>query len=159
MWRLIVLAALTFPGIEARDLAGRTVQTATVRGPVVYMLGFTYESRAEVEAWERELHTLAPGLRVITMPVYRGAAKLARGFIDNGMARKTPAAAQADVMTTVDDDALIAGLKLTDPERAVAVVLVDAAGQVALIVRGAPTAASRASLAAALKQLPATKPR
>ena len=153
MWEWMLAAAIAFPAIEAKDLTGKVVQTASVKGPVVYLLGFTYESRFEVEAWEQALHADAPGLRLITMPVYRGAAKFARGFIDRGMARKTPVAAQSDVMTSVDDDKLIAGLQLQNPEAAAAIVLVDGAGQVVTLVRGSPTPKTRAQLAAAVKGL------
>jgi len=155
----LLAAALLFPNIQARDLDGHAVATDSLRGaPVVMLLGFSYESRLEVEAWAHFLEGVPEAPRTIQMPVYGGLARLARPMIDNAMARNTPQAVHRNVLTTTERDALVRGLSLADPEKAAAAVLVDERGVVALIERGEPTPVARARFAAALKRLRLSKP-
>jgi hypothetical protein len=154
MWHMLLAAALLFPNVHARDLDGRAIETNSLRGaPVVYLLGFSYDSRFEVEAWARFIKALPTPPRTIQMPVYGGFAAFARPMIDNSMARNTPASVHRDVLTTTDRDVLVRGLSLVGPEREAAVVLVNREGQVTAIERGKPSAASQADFSAALKRL------
>ncbi len=159
MLNWLVAAALLFPNIQARDLDGTAVATDSLRGaPVVMLLGFSYESRHEVEEWAHFLEGVPEAPRTIQMPVYGGMAKFVRPMIDNSMARNTPQAVHRNVLTTTDRDALVRGLSLKDPEKSASAVLVDAQGRVALIERGKPTPEARARFSAALKRLRQSKP-
>jgi hypothetical protein len=154
MWSLLMAALMVFPNVHARDLDGHVIETDALRGaPVVYMLGFTYESRHAVESWASYIGGLPGAPRTIQMPVYSGFSTLVRPWIDQSMARNTPAAVHHDVLTTTDHDPLVRGLGLEHPEREAAIVLVDAKGQVVLIERGAPTDEARARMAKALHGL------
>lgn len=148
---------LIFPNIQAKDLDGRAVETRSLRGaPAVVTLGFTYESRNEVEPWSRFIKEATQGrLRVIEMPVYTGMARMMRGVIDGSMARRTPKAAHADVWTTEDYDGLVQGLKLEAPEKQAAIVLLDGSGQVRWVGRGKPTPSAQQAFLTAWKALDA----
>ncbi|GEM_PF-2681362 len=150
-----------FPDVRGRDLNGSDVATREHRGQAIaYLLGFSYDSRAELESWVKILPELAKRthperpLRVVQMPVLTGAAVWARPFIESGMAKNTPKAERRNVMTTTDRDALVKGLEISDPDRAAVLALVDAEGQVRLILRGGPTEANEKELAAGVNALP-----
>ena len=156
MWELLMAASVMFPNIHARDLDGHEVQTDALRGaPVVYLLGFTYESRHDVEAWGAFFASQPHGPRTVQMPVYDGLAVLARRWIDGSMARNTPAAVHPDVLTTTDRAPLVGGLHLKDPNARATAVLVDRAGWVVALERGAPTPAARQRFLEALHDLAA----
>lgn len=147
-------AFAAFPEIRARDLNGAEVATREHRGkPTVYLLGFSYESRDEVERWARALAAMPPrsgATRIVQMPVLSGAGVWARSFIESGLTKKTPKADRPNVMTTTDREALVKGLRLADPDRGAVVVAVDGEGEVRLILRGGPSEAKEKELAAAL---------
>ena len=157
MWDWLIAAALLFPDVEARDLAGRAARVADLRGaPAVLALGFSYDSRRQVEPWSRQLVEGTGGkLRVIVMPVYKGLPGPLRGMVDGAMARAMPAVARPHVWTTTDYDGLAKGLGLGTPTDA-AIVLVDGAGVVRHVARGAPTPAAVRALIEAWRGLPAT---
>jgi hypothetical protein len=159
MWEVLLSAALAFPNVQARDLDGLSVQTESLRGsPVVYLLGFTYESRHEVEAWALYISRMpGGGPRPIQMPVYGGIATFARPWIDRSMAQNTPREAHHNVLTTSDRDVLIKGLALSEPDSASATVLVDAQGQVRFLGRGAPTSEARARFENAWSEMSTNK--
>lgn len=153
-------AGLVFPEVGARDMNGRNVVTKEHRGqPVVYLVGFTHESREEAGLWAGVLPELAKraldgrSLRVIRMPVLSGAGVFARPFIESGVARKTPEAERPNVMMTTDRDQLVKSLAVSEPDREGVVALVDAEGAVRLILRGAPSEAKEREFAAALEAL------
>lgn len=154
---LALAAALTFPNVGARDLDGRTLQARqAIKEPVAVLIGFTYGQRAEVEAWARVLPEATSGkLRVVQLPVLTGVAGLARPMIEAGMARGRSKAERGDVWISTDRDALVRGLALENPDGAAALVLVDATGTVRLVVRGAPTPATRAEVEKAVEALAA----
>lgn len=152
--------ALAFPEFRAKDLNGREISSRELRGQTaLYLIGFSYGSRAEVEAWARALPELlkrtkveAPP-RIIQMPVLSGAGVWARPFIESGLGRNTPKAERPNVMTSTDREALVKGLAIKDPDREAVIVLVDAAGEVRLLLRGQPSEAKERELAAALKAI------
>lgn len=132
---LALPAFAAFPDFRAKDLNG-----------------------AEVETWAKALPELLkqakPDARVIQMPVLSGAGVWARPFIESGLSKNTPKADRSNVMTSTDRDALVKGLDLKDPERAAVLALVDAAGEVRLILRGGASDAKGRELAKALEGLP-----
>ena len=153
-------AGALFPDVAARDMNGRNVVTREHRGQaVVYLVGFTHESRDEAKLWADALPRLTKqaaagrALRVIRMPVLSGAGVFARPFIESGVARRTPEAERPDVMMTTDRDKLVKGLKVDEPDREGLVALVDEGGMVRLVLRGGPTEAKEQEFAAALEAL------
>lgn len=152
---LALAASLLFPNVQARSLAGQNVATLQQRGaPIVYLVGFTHESRSETEAWKRSIVRETSGsLRAIEMPVLSGMAVIMRPVIEGSMTRKTPEAERGDIQTTTDRSALVDGLRLADPDRGAVVALVDAKGEVRLLLRGAPTPENEAALWSSWKQL------
>ena len=153
-------ALAAFPDFRAKDLNGAEVTAKAFRGQaVIYLIGFSYDSRAEIEAWAKTLPTLLkqakPGAapRIVQMPVLSGAGVLARPFIESGLTRNTPQAERANVMTSTDRDALVKGLALKDPDREAVLALVDADGEVRLLLRGKTSEAKQAELAKALAAL------
>lgn len=149
MLAAIALAvSLLFPNIQARALTGEQIETKQHQGaPVVYLIGFTHESRAETDAWKRTIAKVTNGsLRAVEMPVLSGMAVMMRPVIENSMTRKTPPEERADIQTTTDRSALVSGLQLADPDRAAVIALVDAKGAVKLMLRGGPTPEQEAEL-------------
>lgn len=158
MWELLLTAALAFPAIDARDLNGRAVHPRDLRGaPAVFALGFSYGARRQVEPWTRALVKDAQGLKVIVMPVYKGVPGPVRGFVDGAMANATPTALRSYVWTTTDFDELARGLGLDAPGDDAAMVLVDGAGMVRHVARGAPTPAAIRALVDAWRALPGAR--
>jgi hypothetical protein len=158
-------AAAAFPDFRAKDLNGAEITAQSLRGQaVVYLIGFSHESRAEVEAWAKALTELSKRssasepLRVIQMPVLSGAGVWARPFVESGLTRKTPKAERANVMTSTDRDTLVKGLALKDPDNGAAIALVDAAGDLRLLLRGGVTDAKERELADAMAALRSPKP-
>jgi hypothetical protein len=153
-------ALAAFPEFRAKDLNGTDVSARAHRGQAtLYLIGFTYEQRAEIETWTkalpeglRQAKPESP-LRIVQMPVLSGAGVWARPFIESGLTKNTPKADRANVMTSTDRDALVKGLDLKDPDRAAVIVLVDAAGEVRLILRGGATDAKERELAKAMEAL------
>ena len=140
MLSLPALAA--FPDFRAKDLNGAEVTARTLRGQTtLFLIGFSYESRSEVEAWAKALaeplkQTKGGALRIIQMPVLSGSGVFARPFIESGLTRRTPKAERANVMTSTDRDALVKGLELKDPDKGATIALVDAEGETRLLLRG-----------------------
>ena len=65
-------------------------------------MGFTYDSRFDVEAWvERMGGELGPNERVtyFQVPVIGGMGRMAKWFIDSGMRKGTPKALHENVIT------------------------------------------------------------
>jgi hypothetical protein len=149
-----------FPDFRAKDLDGAAVTARSHRGQTtLYLIGFTYEQRAEVETWTKALPNwlgqvkpVTP-VRVVQMPVLSGPGVWARPFIESGLAKHTPKADRSNVMTSTDRDALVQGLELKDPDRAAVLALVDATGEVRLILRGGATDAKERELAKAMEAL------
>lgn len=156
---MLALPALAaFPDFRAKDLNGAEVTARSLRGQtVVYLIGFSYDSRAEVETWAKALPDLLkqakPEARVIQMPVLSGAGVWARPFIESGLSKNTPKADRSNVMTSTDRDALVKGLELKDPDREAVLALVDAEGEIRLVLRGKATDAKERELAKALETL------
>ena len=66
------------------------------------MLGFTYDSRFQVEAWAKRFRQdfgSEPRVTFFEIPMIGGLAKLGKWFIDSGMRRGTPQADRENVIT------------------------------------------------------------
>ena len=147
------------PKLRGELLSGRSIVLPdSVRGSaLLLLLGFTYESRHDVEAWaERFRRDFGLDSKIVCceIPVIGGAARLARPFIDGGMRRGTPRALHERVITLYRD----AGewkQRVGFAERDVAyVLLVDRRGRVVWQVRGPFGEEAYAALAGRVRDLP-----
>lgn len=85
----------TLPALRGKLLSGRKIALpdSSLGSVALLMLGFTYDSRRDVEAWaERFRRDFAADTAVtfFEVPVIGGAGRLVRPFIDRGMRRGTP---------------------------------------------------------------------
>lgn len=154
----MLAAALQFPTIEARDLNGKAVSSRDLTGaPAVVALGFSYDSRRQVEPWTKQLVEGTRGqLRIIVMPVMKGVPGPVAALVEGAMARTTPAALRAYVWITADHEGLSRGLGLPASTDA-AIVLLDGAQTVKFVARGAPTPGALRSLLDTWRGLGAVK--
>ncbi|HSP67206.1 MAG TPA: hypothetical protein VLN48_05740 [Bryobacteraceae bacterium] len=120
MWILVILGvALTasaavpaaelavgdqLPPLKGEFLSGHAAvlpQAASGRVALL-MLGFTYDSRFQVEAWAKRFRQdfgANPGVTFFEIPMIGGMARLGKWFIDSGMRRGTPKGDQENVIT------------------------------------------------------------
>jgi hypothetical protein len=147
------------PKLRGELLSGRSIVLPdSARGSaLLLLLGFTYESRHDVEAWAgrfRRDFGADSTLRCYEVPVIGGAARLARPFIDGGMRRGTPRALHERVITLYRDAAEWKQ-RVGFAERDVAyVLLVDRSGRVVWQARGPFGEAIYAALAGRVRDLP-----
>ena len=92
------------PPLRGEFLTGRTaVLPQDSNGRVaLLMLGFTYESRFQVEAWAKRFRQdFGADSRVtfFEIPLIGGLARMGKWFIDSGMRRGTPKADYSNVIT------------------------------------------------------------
>ena len=124
------------PPLKGDFLSGRTAvlpQAASGRVALL-MLGFTYDSRFQVEAWAkrfREDFGTKPGVTFFEIPMIGGMARMGKWFIDSGMRRGTPKADHENVITVYGGtDAWKQRVALSDPKAAY-LILIDQHGRVA----------------------------
>ena len=92
------------PPLKGEFLSGRTAvlpQAASGRVALL-MLGFTYDSRFQVEAWAKRFRQdfgTKPGVTFFEIPMIGGMARMGKWFIDSGMRRGTPKADHENVIT------------------------------------------------------------
>jgi hypothetical protein len=102
-------------------------------------LGFTYQSRFQVEAWAekfRSRYAGRPDVTLFEVPMMGSAARLGRWFIDSGMRKNTPPGLHDRVMTVYggnDDWKARVGYSTQDDAY---LVLVDRQGVVRWLARG-----------------------
>ena len=103
------------------------------------MLGFTYDSRFQVEAWAKRFRQdfgTKPGVTFFEIPMIGGMARMAKWFIDSGMRRGTPEADHENVITVYGGtDAWKQRVGLNDPKAAY-LILIDQHGRVAWRTEG-----------------------
>ena len=93
-----------FPRLEAEFLTGRkaVLPDAAAGKSALVMMGFTYDSRVEVEAWaeyvRREFGTNGK-VTFFEVPVIGGMGRMAKWFIDSGMRKGTPKELHENVIT------------------------------------------------------------
>jgi hypothetical protein len=93
-----------FPRLEAEFLTGRkaVLPDAAAGKSALVMMGFTYDSRFDVEKWAE--HVLAEykgneGVTFFEVPVIGGMGRMAKWFIDSGMRKGTPKELHENVIT------------------------------------------------------------
>jgi hypothetical protein len=124
------------PALEGEFLTGRKAilpQDASGRVALL-MLGFTYDSRFQVEAWAKRFRQdfgKEPRVTFFEIPIIGGLAKLGKWFIDGGMRRGTPKADQGNVITVYSgSDLWKKRVGFHDPKSAY-LILIDGGGRVA----------------------------
>jgi hypothetical protein len=93
-----------FPRLEAEFLTGRkaVLPDAAAGNSALILMGFTYDSRYDVETWVEHMGgDLGPNERVtyFQIPVIGGMGRMAKWFIDSGMRKGTPKALHENVIT------------------------------------------------------------
>jgi hypothetical protein len=124
------------PLLKGSFLSGRTaVLPDAASGRVaLLMLGFTYDSRFQVEAWAKRFRQdfgTKPGVTFFEIPMIGGMARMGKWFIDGGMRRGTPKADHENVITVYGGtDTWKQRVGLNDPKAAY-LILIDQHGRVA----------------------------
>ncbi len=107
-----------------QDAAGRVA---------LLMLGFTYDSRFQVEAWAKRFRLDFGSESRVTffeIPMIGGLAKLGKWFIDGGMRRGTPQADRENVITVYSgSEVWKRRVGFRDPKSAY-MILIDGGGKV-----------------------------
>jgi hypothetical protein len=145
-----------FPRLEGEFLTGRkAVLPEAAEGRLALVLmGFTYNSRFQVEAWAEEVK---PGLvarddaTFYEVPVIGGMARLGKWFIDSGMRRGTPRELHENVITVwggVDRWKRLMGFS-PRAEHDAYVALIGGDGRVRWLHRGPPSEAALEALTTA----------
>ena len=123
------------PPLKGEFLSGRTAilpQAASGRVALL-MLGFTYDSRLQVEAWAKRFRQdfgTKPGVTFFERPMIGGMARMGKWFIDSGMRRGTPKADHENVITVYGGtDAWKQRVGFRDPKAAY-LILIDQHGRV-----------------------------
>jgi ATP10 protein len=124
------------PPLKGDSLSGRTAvlpQAASGRVALL-MLGFTYDSRFQVEAWAKRFRQdfrAKPGITFFEIPMIGGMARMGKWFIDRGMRRGTPKADHDNVITVYGGtNAWKKRVGFHDPTAAY-LILIDQRGRVA----------------------------
>lgn len=126
----------TLPPLRGEFLTGRSaLLPRDSSGRIaLLLLGFTYDSRFEVEAWTKEFRQeFDKNLKVTfyEIPMVGGMARLGKWFIDSGMRRGTPKADQGNVITVYrGTDLWKQRVRFSDPKAAY-LILIDTSGKVA----------------------------
>lgn len=123
------------PALRGEFLTGRTaVLPQDANGRVaLLMLGFTYDSRFQVEAWAKRFRQdfgSEPRATFFEIPMIGGLARMGKWFIDSGMRRGTPKADYTNVITVYGGtDAWKQRVGFRDPKAAY-LILLDQDGRV-----------------------------
>jgi len=93
-----------FPRLEAEFLTGRkaVLPDAAAGKFALVMMGFTYDSRFDVEKWAEHVRADYKGNDTVTffeVPVIGGMGRMAKWFIDSGMRKGTPKELHENVIT------------------------------------------------------------
>jgi hypothetical protein len=93
-----------FPRLEAEFLTGRkaVLPDAAAGRFALVMMGFTYDSRFDVEKWAEHVraeYNANTGVTFFEVPVIGGMGRLAKWFIDSGMRKGTPKELHENVIT------------------------------------------------------------
>jgi hypothetical protein len=93
-----------FPRLEAEFLTGRkaVLPEAAAGKSALVMMGFTYDSRFDVEKWAEHVRREFGTNDTVTffeVPVIGGMGRMAKWFIDSGMRKGTPKELHENVIT------------------------------------------------------------
>jgi hypothetical protein len=123
------------------------------------ILGFSYDSRFQVEAWSekfRARYGTAKDVTLFEVPMMGSAARLGRWFIDSGMRKNTPPALHGRVMTVYggnDDWKTRVGFSAPDDAY---LVLIDQQGIVRWLAHGPVSEARLQALSVVVDSLSQT---
>jgi hypothetical protein len=149
-----------FPALQARNLNGRTLALPAEFGGThnVAIIAFQRWHQDLVDSWFPFLEPLLaayPDLRAYELPMIGGLYRLARPFIDGGMAAAIPDPAVRDRTLTVYTDVRRVMAALQIPSTAtITLLLVDRTGRIFWRDEGAYDAERAAGLERALATLP-----
>jgi hypothetical protein len=153
-----IVEGARLPDLRGEFLTGReAILPPAAEGKVaLLLLGFTYDSRFQVEAWAkkfREQFHSAADVTFYEIPMIGGISRLAKWFIDGGMRRGTPREDYEHVITVYRDTGEWKDrLRVTDPKAAY-LILLDRAGKVAWRQSGAVDDAKFEALRAKVSEL------
>ena len=93
-----------FPRLESEFLTGRKaiLPDAAAGKSALVMMGFTYDSRFDVEKWAEHVRAEYAANDAVTffeVPVIGGMGRMAKWFIDSGMRKGTPKELHENVIT------------------------------------------------------------
>jgi hypothetical protein len=129
------------PELRGEFLNGRTavLPQASAGHVALLMLGFTYDSRFQVEAWAKRFRQdfgSNGGVTFFEIPMIGGLATMGKWFIDGGMRRGTPRADYEKVITVYGGtDPWKKRVGFRDPKAAY-LILLDGSGKVAWLHAG-----------------------
>jgi len=146
-----------FPRLEAEFLTGRkaVLPDAAAGKTALVMMGFTYDSRFDVEKWAEHVraeYSANAGVTFFEVPVIGGMGRLAKWFIDSGMRKGTPKELHENVITVyggVDRWKKAMGFSKAQ-EHAAYLALLGPDGRVRWMHRGGFTEDGMAALKAAI---------
>ena len=92
------------PELKGEFLTGRAavLPTAASGRVALLLIGFSYDSRFQVEAWAKRFRAdfdKNPQVTFYEVPMISGMARMGKWFIDRGMRKGTPKADQENVIT------------------------------------------------------------
>ena len=145
-----------FPRLEGQFLTGRkaVLPDAAAGKFAVVLMGFTYDSRVEIEAWAEHVRHDFGASGTVTffeVPVIGGMGRMAKWFIDSGMRKGTPKELHENVITVyggADRWKKAMGFS-KDHEDAAYLALIGADGRVRWLHRGGVTDEAMEALKAA----------
>ncbi|HSP91320.1 MAG TPA: hypothetical protein VLN08_10445, partial [Vicinamibacterales bacterium] len=146
-----------FPRLEGQFLTGRkaVLPDAAAGKFAVVLMGFTYDSRVEIEAWAEHVRHDFGASGTVTffeVPVIGGMGRMAKWFIDSGMRKGTPKELHENVITVyggADRWKKAMGFS-KDHEDAAYLALIGADGRVRWLHRGGVTDEAMEALKAAI---------
>ena len=146
-----------FPRLEAEFLTGRkaVLPDAAAGKSAVVMMGFTYDSRFDVEKWAEHVRREFRENSTVTfyeVPVIGGLGRMGKWFIDSGMRKGTPKELHENVITVyggVDRWKKAMGFSKTQ-EDAAYLALLGPDGRVRWIHRGGFSEEAMTALKAAI---------
>jgi hypothetical protein len=156
-----------FPRLEAEFLTGRKaiLPDAAAGKSALVMMGFTYDSRFDVEKWAEHVRREFGTNDTVTffeVPVIGGMGRMAKWFIDSGMRKGTPKELHENVITVyggADRWKKAMGFSKTQ-EHAAYLALLGPDGRVQWMHRGGFTEEAMSALKTALTgSRPETAPR
>lgn len=159
----VLSTGTTLPSFTGEDLAGTKVALpGAARGRVALIaFGFSYDSRAPVEAWTAHARTAwgaEPQFTWYQVPMIGGFGRLAKPFITGGMRKETEPRYRANAVTVFGGTGPWKARLGVGDEKLAYLVLLDRAGVVRWRYSGAFNPATAAALDAQVRTLLAPPP-
>jgi hypothetical protein len=124
------------PPLRGEFLTGRSalLPQAAAGRVALLLLGFSYDSRFQVEAWAKRFRQdfgADPKVTFFEIPMIGGLARMGKWFIDSGMRRGTPKADQENVITVYGGTEPWKKRVGFQNPKAAYLILIDPAGRIA----------------------------